>query len=340
MSAEQGVPAPIQFDPVVVGDLDNDDASSDAASLRESTASLSSSIRDYRTLYGRTYQTSNTTDYWAPNDEKQLEGFDVTHHYTLMLMKDKLFAAPVEKRNRMKILDIGTGTGIWAIDVADEFPDAEVIGTDISAVQPSWVPPNCHFQIDDAQLDWTFKKDFNFIHIRNLYGSIDDWQRLYNQAFEHLEPGGWFENMEFDIQTRSENPAVESDPNHIYKRWSPLFWEAGDITGRTFRIAQDDRMERYMREAGFVDVQRKVYKVPIGGWPRDPDLKQIGYYSGLFMDQSLDGWALLPIGEILGWTYEEIMVLVGEMRSALRDPKTLPYFNFHLVYGRKPEAEK
>ena len=67
--------------------------------------------------------------------------------------------------------------------MADEHPSAEVIGTDISAVQPDFVPTNCIFQIDDAQLDWTFKKDhFDFIHLRYLYGAIDDWKKLYHQA--------------------------------------------------------------------------------------------------------------------------------------------------------------
>jgi len=48
--------------------------------------------------------------------------------------------------------------------MADAFPSAEVIGTDISPTQPSWVPPNLSFQIDDAQLDWTFKEEyFDFI---------------------------------------------------------------------------------------------------------------------------------------------------------------------------------
>lgn len=27
-------------------------------------------------------------------------------------------------------------------DFADEFPEAEVIGTDISPIQPTWIPPN------------------------------------------------------------------------------------------------------------------------------------------------------------------------------------------------------
>jgi hypothetical protein len=33
------------------------------------------------------------------------------------------------------VLDIGTGTGAWAIDFADEYPKAEVIGTDLSPIQ-------------------------------------------------------------------------------------------------------------------------------------------------------------------------------------------------------------
>lgn len=36
------------------------------------------------------------------------------------------------------MLDIGTGTGLWAIEMADLFPNATVIGTDLSPVQPNW----------------------------------------------------------------------------------------------------------------------------------------------------------------------------------------------------------
>ncbi|KAK1982897.1 hypothetical protein LZ30DRAFT_822099 [Colletotrichum cereale] len=47
------------------------------------------------------------------------------------------------------------------------------------------------------------------------------------------------------------------------------------------------------------DARRAVYTLLIRGWPKDPRLKQVKQYSCPFMDQSLDGWALLPIGEIL-----------------------------------------
>ncbi|KAH7022217.1 S-adenosyl-L-methionine-dependent methyltransferase [Ilyonectria destructans] len=331
--------APIQFDPRVVGDLDDDnDSAADAESLRDSTASITSSILEYRNINGRKYQSSKTTEYWAPTDEKHIQGLDVSHQFTLMLMRDKLFLSPLAK-SPQKILDVGTGTGIWAIDVADEYPSADVLGFDISAVQPSWIPPNCSFQIDDAQLDWTFKEgEFDFIHMRYLYGGIDDWSKLYRQAFRHVKPGAWVENTEIDLETRSENPKVSGDEGHIFKKWRNLFWEAGAKINRTFKIARDNQMEQKMREAGFVDIQHHQWKVPIGGWPRDPKFKQIGLYNGMFIDQSLDGFAVFPIGEILGWTFDEVTVLVNKMRLAIKDPKALPYYNVHTVIGRRPET--
>ncbi|RKL35064.1 hypothetical protein BFJ72_g9063 [Fusarium proliferatum] len=191
--------------------------------------------------------------------------------------------------------------------MADEYPSAEVLGTDISAVQPAFVPLNCSFQIEDAQLDWTFKPDeFDFIHIRYLYGAIDDWKKLYRQA---------------------ENPRIEKDEGHIFKKWCKLFFECGRQTGRTWEIARDGRQEEYMREAGFTDLFSKSWKLPVGVWPQDKKLKQIGLYNGAFIDHSIDASAIFPIGEILGWSEEEVTILVSRMRKALKEPRALPYFN-------------
>ena len=53
-----------------------------------------------------------------------------------IVMSNKLYFAPI--KNPENILDIGTGTGIWSIEIGDEFPDANVIGTDLSPTQPTW----------------------------------------------------------------------------------------------------------------------------------------------------------------------------------------------------------
>ena len=52
------------------------------------------------------------------------------------------------------------------MDFADEFPSAAVIGTDLSPIQPSWVPPNAKFVIEDAESDWLYSpaKAFDYIH--------------------------------------------------------------------------------------------------------------------------------------------------------------------------------
>jgi methylase of polypeptide subunit release factors len=66
---------------------------------------------------------------------------------------------------------VGTGTGIWAIDIADELPDAVVVGTDLSPIQPDWVPSNCKFYVEDAECEWMYpvNEHFDFIHGRGLW---------------------------------------------------------------------------------------------------------------------------------------------------------------------------
>jgi SAM-dependent methyltransferase len=99
-------------------------------------------------------------------------------------------------------------------EMGDKFPSAEVIGIDITPSQPKWVPLNVTFQISDAHHDWTFEQEsFDFIHIRNLHGSITDWKKLYREAFKALEPGGWIEHIETNLQMGSDNPHIKIREN-------------------------------------------------------------------------------------------------------------------------------
>lgn len=50
----------------------------------------------------------------------------------------------------MRLLPSAPNTHILIRDFADAHPEAEVIGTDISPIQPTWVPPNvklCFFSL-------------------------------------------------------------------------------------------------------------------------------------------------------------------------------------------------
>jgi hypothetical protein len=58
-----------------------------------------------------------------------------------------------------------------------------------SPIQSKWVPPNCRFEIDDAEDDWTYRPDdyFDFIHARNVSLGITDWPRLLSQAYRYVK---------------------------------------------------------------------------------------------------------------------------------------------------------
>ena len=72
-------------------------------------------------------------------------------------------------------------------DFADEFPSAEVIGTDLSPIQPLFVSPNCKFEIDDACSEWAYTPNsFDFIHVRAMYGSVADWPAFYKEVFKYI----------------------------------------------------------------------------------------------------------------------------------------------------------
>lgn len=211
-------------------------------------------------------------------------------------------------------------------DVADMLPSAEVIGTDISPIQPSWVPPNCRFLIDDAQLNWVWQPNyFDYIHIRHLGGCIDDWPRLYGQAFSRLKPGGYFESCDYDIQTRSESGLV--GPDHIYTKWYETLLEASEKSGRSFQFPPPQgSMKELMERAGFEDVVYRCWKIPIGAWPRDKKMKQLGLFTAEFIDGSIEGFALYLLKEVMGWEYKAIDAFVDNMRRALRRSKLMPYF--------------
>ena len=49
----------------------------------------------------------------------------------------------------LREVDIGTGTGAWAIEVANQFSSVVVYGTDLSPIQPNWIPPNAEFRVED-----------------------------------------------------------------------------------------------------------------------------------------------------------------------------------------------
>jgi hypothetical protein len=181
--------------------------------------------------------------------------------------------------------------------MADQYPSATVTGTDLSPIQPEWVPPNCHFEIDDVSLDWTFPPNhFDFIHIRELFGCIPDWDFFFAQAFAHTKPGGWIEIVEHSVCPMSDDGSM--GPDHFYHTWGKVVVEMGDKFGKSFTIWEESA-ER-LRRAGFVDVTVVDYKWPMNGWPTDKKLKNIGRWNQLRLMDGVEGFMLRLLTQVGG----------------------------------------
>ena len=258
-----------QRDPVayIVPD-ENPNSEDDPAFLTESDTassnqSLSASIMNYQYENGRRYHAYREGEYVLPNDDKEQERLDLHHHICKVALGGELFRAPVDLNSGGRVLDLGTGTGIWAIEMGDQFPKATIKGTDLSPIQPIFVPPNCSFEVDDFEsMPWDYAHKLDFIHARNLAGGVRDYPRLYGEIKENLNPGGWAQVVDFAVDIFSDDDSMKKAP--YITRWIELLDEASLKFGKRLNIAHQHK--QWMIDAGFKNVKEEVYKVCFSGF--------------------------------------------------------------------------
>ena len=119
-----------------------------------------------------------------PNDDKEYQRETVRNALFTDILGGKLHLAPIGDQPQ-KIIDIGTGFGDWAIDAADCYPSAKVIGLDLSPIQPSWVPGNVKFVIDDVEENaWIHGSGYDFAHFRVMVAILKDLSPVLTNVFE------------------------------------------------------------------------------------------------------------------------------------------------------------
>ena len=198
------------------------------------------------------------------------------------------------------------------------------------------MPANLRFEIEDCTIPWTFAPNsFDYIHLRFLLGSIDNWDALLQRAFEALKPGGYVESFE-------PSPTIESDDGTVTDQmamgqWGKFYAEGSRKFGRSFELYQHGTVRKAVEAAGFVDVAETDLKTPIGGWAKDPRLKELGQFTQLGFLQDPEGYMLF-IANALGWTRDEITVYLAHLKRELRSPKIHGYYRQKIVWARKPEA--
>lgn len=315
------------------------DSQSSSSDDETDTQSLTDSIMDYPMHWERRYHKYKEGSYAFPNDEPEQDRLDVQYTIIKAVQNEQLFLSPLKDPRR--ILDVGTGTGIWAIELSDSniFPDARITGIDLSPIQPLDVPENVFFEVQDcSETDWERPPNsFDFIYSRCMLGALSDFAQYIRTARKYLRPGsGWLECCDI-------HPQPFSDDNTMPLTWSFVKWEeamdrGARRAGRPLRTAH--KFRQWMEEAGFVDVQEHVHKIPIGTWPADKLQKRIGRAWKEMLLEMLPAVSYKTLNEQLNWSREEVELMLADTRKGLQDRTVHAYHKVYTVYGRRPSAEE
>jgi ubiquinone/menaquinone biosynthesis C-methylase UbiE len=150
------------------------------------------------------------SDYQLPKDEEEDNRLDF-QHYALFHAIGNHHVAPISPPLRT-ILDVGTGTGIWANEMATLFPTSIVVGLDLSVTSfKETTPENCFLRVGNVLTGLPFPDGFfSFTHQRFLVAGItgENWPRAVHELVRVTRRNGWIELVEADDQMHNAGPAT------------------------------------------------------------------------------------------------------------------------------------
>jgi Methyltransferase domain len=163
----------------------------------------------------RRYHGFKDSIYYLPHDEREHVRLDQLHAFMKKFWGSNIFAPIVSEPSL--IMDVGAGRGGWVIDVAKQYPRANVIGFDLSPIIRHEKPENAEFVVGDLHVDLKRFIDgtIDLIHSRMLCGGVkaDEWDRYIKKVFELLKPGtGWAQFVEDSYKTWDGDAVPEASP--------------------------------------------------------------------------------------------------------------------------------
>ncbi|KZT50450.1 S-adenosyl-L-methionine-dependent methyltransferase [Calocera cornea HHB12733] len=198
--------------------------------------------------------------YALVSDEPERARLDSQHERVKALFDGSLLPAGLQLQSGDRVLDAGTGTGNWALDVARSLPPSSGVSIDSMDITdrlfPASPPPNVHFSTGNI-LALPPSGTYTLVHQRFLTAAFSaaDWRACLARLYDALKPGGWLrmEEMRAFIQPATLPHAGE------FLAFGALL---EGVTGINFRAV--DNIEQWVREAGFADVQVDVRRWPLG----------------------------------------------------------------------------
>ncbi len=196
--------------------------------------------------------------YLLPKDQQEDQRLHF-QHYALHHAFGNHYLAPLSPETRT-ILDVGSGTGIWAIDMAQQFPQAHIIGADITLTSlPRTLPNSCVFCQADVLQGLPFPThQFDFTHQRLLVLAIPAprWPSVVRELVRVTRPQGWVELLEAGTTVQNAGPATER----------LLSWLREISQAQGIELAMVTHLADFLTQAGCQQVEAQNIPVPLGAW--------------------------------------------------------------------------
>ena|SRR5436305_9360915 len=213
------------------------------------------------------YPSEEKNDYFI--DPESIAELARQMHQDRLLTKGMggIFPERSDVHTMRSILDIACGPGGWAMDVAFAYPEAEVMGIDVSermvkyafAQAESRQLTNASFEVMDATQPLAFSDNtLDLVNIRLLgFLSAKAWPSVLQECRRIIKLDGvlrWTES-EWGFTNSPAYEQLVAWFNLAFKREGKTFSPDGRILGIT------PVMRRLLKDAGFINVQQKAHVI-------------------------------------------------------------------------------
>jgi ubiquinone/menaquinone biosynthesis C-methylase UbiE len=202
--------------------------------------------------------------YPLPKDMSEINRLDFQHFLLRTGLRGN-YAAPVNQPTN--ILDVGTGSGRWAMEMAALFPTARIVGLDLAPPSDDTAtlgqgldvrPGNYVFTAGNILEGLPFPdQSFDFVHQRLLFSAIprDRWPVVIQELVRVTRVGGWVELAECGTPE-------DGGPGYmgLWQSWIDF------LAKRNVDFTIGKHIGQMLISGGLANVQQRALNFPMGDW--------------------------------------------------------------------------
>lgn len=280
--------------------------------------------RGFLQLGGRRYVAD--APYLLPKDLKEIDRLDFQHFMLRYLIRGN-FNAPL--RQPLSILDVGSGTNRWGIEVALQFPQANVVGVDLIETPTTTIQaPENYLFVQGNVLNLPFDAgNFDFVHQRLLVLALPekDWFQAIQEVVRVTRPGGWVELVESTGQV--EFLHLSQGEEGIANLRKLNAWSDQACAKRGIRLTVGGQIGQVLNNARLGHVQQRQIPIPLGAHGgRIGTMMEANYMA------ALGGLRNLILAMQVTSANEYDAAVAAAPTEIARNTCTFPYY---IAYGQK-----